>query len=78
MTLAYLTLQKGIRISKMTHQQNGWSVVTGNKRTAPIVIVRGPVKEKINFAFSFISKWSKAFIASLLAVGGNSIASKQV
>ena len=56
MTLAYLTLQKGIRISKMTHQQNGWSVVTGNKRTAPIVIVRGPVKEKINFAFSFISK----------------------
>ena len=38
---------------KMTHQRNGWSPVTGNQRTAPIVIVRGPVKEKINFAFSF-------------------------
>ena len=37
MTLTYLTLQKGIRILKMTHQRNGWSPVTGNKRTAPIV-----------------------------------------
>lgn len=53
MTLTYLTLQKGIGILKMTHQRNGWSPITGNKRTAPIVIVRGPVK--INFAFSFIS-----------------------
>ena len=56
MTLTYLTLQKGIRILKMTHQRNGCFPVTGNQRTAPIVIVRGPVKEKINFAFSFISE----------------------
>ena len=47
-----------------------------NEQPLYIVIVRGPVK--INLLLVLFRKWSKAFIASLLAVRGNSIASKQV
>ena len=54
MTLTYLTLQKGIRILKMTHQRNGWSPVTGNKRTAPIYsYCPGSCDNKFCFQFYF-------------------------
>ena len=55
MTLTYPTLQKGIRILKMTHQRNGWSPVTGNKRTAPIggIMLWEAGKEVQNFSEPF-------------------------
>ena len=41
MTLIYLTLQKGIRILKMTHQRDGWSPVTGNLNEQPLLLLSG-------------------------------------
>ena len=79
MTLIYLTLQKGIRILKMTHQRDGWSPVTGNLNEQPLLLLSGVLwKRKYILLLVLFLKWSKAFIASLLAVQGNSIASKQV